>query len=270
MSYRLLALDMDGTLLTSEKRVSHGTFEALRKLAARGVPIAFSTGRNLAEMNAYVEALPFIPYASLMSGAYTFDLGEGRVLSRRPIETELASELLRRAAEEAPMAHVMTARESLACPKDIDEMPGFGMGVYQKMFRSICTEVDDLPAWVATHPGEVLKLNFYHRSEASRDRTRERLADLPCTLANSEATALECSALGVSKARGLQTLCEHLGITMEEVVAVGDAPNDLEALQAVGMPVAMGNATPEVLAVARMTVADNDHDGIVEVVEGLF
>ena len=57
---------------------------------------------------------------------------------------------------------------------------------------------------------------------------------------------------------------------MEEVVAVGDAPNDLEALQAVGMPVAMGNATPEVLAVARMTVADNDHDGIVEVVEHLF
>ena len=146
-------------------------------------------------------------------------------------------------------------------------MPQLGMGIYQGMFERICTRVDDVGAWVLAHPGEVDKLNLYLESPEARDRMRERLADLPLQLANSEESSLECSALGVSKAEGLRALCEHLGITMEQVVAVGDAPNDLDALRAVGLPVAMGNATPEVLACARIVVSDNDHDGIVEIVD---
>lgn len=270
MAYRMLALDMDGTLLTSDKRVSERTRAALEHLAVQGVPIAFSTGRNTLELGAYRDELSFIRYASLMSGAAVFDFAEGVAISERPIDTPLAYELVKRVAQEDPMIHVMTLRESVARQADIDRMPRLGMGVYQGMFESICTRIEDPAQWVVAHPHEVMKLNLYHGSKESRERTRERIADLPLTIADSEETALECSALGVSKAEGLRDLCAHLGITMDEVVAVGDAPNDLDALRAVGMPVAMGNATPEVRAIARLTVADNDHDGIVDVVEQLF
>lgn len=270
MTYRLLALDMDGTLLTSDKRVSARTRDALKRLAAEGVPIAFSTGRNTLELGAYRDELSFIRYASLMSGAAVFDFVEGVAISQRPIDTPLAYELVQRATQEDPMIHVMTLSESVARQADIDRMPHLGMAIYQGMFQSICTRMEDPAQWVLAHAGEVMKLNLYHHSEESRARTRERIADLPLTIADSEETALECSALGMSKAQGLRDLCAYLGITMDEVVAVGDAPNDLDALHAVGMPVAMGNATPEVRAVARITVADNDHDGIVDVVEQLF
>ena len=74
----------------------------------------------------------------------------------------------------------------------------------------------------------------------------------------------------MSKAEGLSRLCDYLGITLAEAVAVGDAPNDTQALQVAGLPVAMGNATPDIKALAKMVVADNDHDGIAEVVKEVF
>lgn len=267
MSYRLLALDMDGTLLTSDKRVSPGTREFLRSLASNGVSIAYSTGRNAVELGEYLEELPFIRFGSLMSGACVCDLSVGTTIFERPIDGSIVAEVLRRAAVENAMCHMMAARTSLARQADIDRMPELSMGIYQKMFQRVCTRIDDAEAWVLAHPASVDKLNLYHASTEARERTRKRLADLSLQLVDSEQTSLECSALGVSKAEGLRTLCEHLGITMEQVVAVGDAPNDLEALGAVGFPVAMGNATPEVLAVAHRIVADNDHDGITELAD---
>lgn len=74
----------------------------------------------------------------------------------------------------------------------------------------------------------------------------------------------------MSKAEGLSHLCDYLGITLAEVVAVGDAHNDTQALQVAGLPIAMGNATPDIKALAKMVVADNDHDGIAEVVAEVF
>ena len=88
-------------------------------------------------------------------------------------------------------------------------------------------------------------------------------------LAVFSSSSFLASSRGISKARGLQALCDHLGCTMDDVAMVGDADNDLEALAAVGMPVAMGNATPEVKSLARLVVADNDHDGIAELIAHL-
>jgi hydroxymethylpyrimidine pyrophosphatase-like HAD family hydrolase len=96
------------------------------------------------------------------------------------------------------------------------------------------------------------------------------LADLPLQPVVGEAASLELTPAGVSKALGLKLLCEHLGLSLAQCVAVGDAGNDLDVLQAAGHAVAMGNATPEARAVADEVVADNDHDGIAEVIARWF
>ena len=146
------------------------------------------------------------------------------------------------------------------------------MGIYVPMFEQIATQVEDFAAWIGAHDGEVVKINFYHRTPQSRDRTRKRIeeAGLSLALANAEETSVECSALGVSKGQGLRTLASLLGVDVADVVAIGDSYNDVEALRAVGMPVAMGNAPADIRAMARLVVADNDHDGIVEAIERLF
>ena len=272
MLYKLLALDMDGTLLTSKKTVSEGTRRALEELSAKGVPLAFCTGRNFLELLDWPRELPFIRYGVLASGAVVHDFANNSTMEVRPLQTDALLQALQIAQAEDVMVHVMAVRESVVRSQDIQIMEHYGMGVYQSMFERICTREDDPAAWMQDHPGQVVKLNFYHTDSTARNRTRERLAaaGLPLTLANAEEGSVECSAQGVSKGEGLRLLAEHLGATLEDVVAVGDSDNDSAALQAVGMPVAMGNASDSIKRMCKMVVADNDHDGIVEAIERLF
>ena len=268
--YKLLALDMDGTLLDSRKRISPRTAAALEDLAGRGITVALSTGRCPVELDDYLPQLGGVQYGCLISGALVYDLRERRALASTPIDTELVLQALDAGADEGAMLHLLCADTSVARPDDISHMADFLMGIYQPMFEDKCTKVSDVRAYAECHPGEVLKVNLYHRDAASRSRTRERLSSLALTLADAEGGSLECSAQGVSKALGLEQLCDYLGISMEQVVAVGDAPNDAAALEAAGCAVAMGNADPSVKKLADLVVADNDHDGIVEAIEHLF
>ena len=271
-AYKLLALDMDGTLLDSRKQVLPKTAAALERLAAAGVAVAFSTGRGLAELSDYVPNLPFIKYGSCISGGLVYDFSNQRTVFAHPFETKLALEVMALTRQEAPMVHILTTTQSVAAAEALPHMADFHMGIYQDMFDRICTSVDDMPAFARANEGAVCKINLYHRSAESRERTRARLeeAGLAVQLTYAEETSLEVSPAGVSKAEGLSHLCDYLGITLAEVVAVGDAPNDTQALQVVGLPVAMGNATPDIKALAKMVVADNDHDGIAEVVAEVF
>lgn len=272
MAYKLLALDMDGTLLTSDKRVSPRTRDALERLAARGIPLAYCTGRNVLELLEFPTELPFIRYGVLASGAVVHDFATHRDLEVHALDPNVLVAAMDVARAEDNMTHVMALSHSVVRPADLRNMAHYGMGVYQGMFENICTLEPDLGGWVQAHPGEVIKINFYHASPAARDRTRRRLeeAGLPLTLANAENTSVECSALGVSKGRGLTALAGLLGMDVADVVAVGDSDNDTEALKVAGMPVAMGNASASARQLARMVVADNDHDGIVEAIDKLF
>jgi Cof subfamily protein (haloacid dehalogenase superfamily) len=272
MPYKLLALDMDGTLLTSHKEVSPRTRAALRDLAERGVPIAFCTGRCFKELMDWPRELPFIRYGVLASGAVEYDFAHKTTLDISALGTETILKAMEIASIEKPMTHVLGIGDSVARPDDVRVMERYGMGVYKPMYEKICTFADDLEEWVRTHEGEVVKLNFYHVDSRSRDRTRERIAraGLPITLANAEVGSVECSASGVSKAQGLRMLATHLGIGLDDVVAVGDSDNDLTALSAVGMPVAMGNASESIRRLAKLVVASNDEDGIAEAVARLF
>ncbi|MBO7675418.1 MAG: HAD family phosphatase [Atopobiaceae bacterium] len=272
MPYKLLALDMDGTLLTSDKRVSPRTRASLEHLAQRGVPLAYCTGRNVLELLEYPRELPFVRYGVLASGAVVHDFATQEDLEVHALDPDVLVGAMEVAQAEGPMTHVMALSQSVVRPDDLRDMARFGMGIYQGMFDNICTRERDLEGWVRMHPGEVIKINFYHANAASRDKTRRRLEEsgLPLTLANAEQGSVECSALGVSKGKGLASLAKMLGIELSEVVAVGDSVNDAEALKVAGMPVAMGKASAGARQLARLVVADNDHDGIVEAIERLF
>lgn len=271
-TYKLLALDMDGTLLDSHKEVLPATRAALENLASRGVAIAFSTGRNPVELSDYTSELPFIRYGSCISGGLVYNFSNHTTIFKRAFTCDVALRLLKIASKEDLMPSILTADDSVAREQDILHMADFKMAVYQSMYERLFTRVDNPATYVRNHPNDICKVNLYHRSPESRARTRKRIemAGLPLQLADAETTSLECSPEGVSKAEGLSKLCDYLGITLEQVVAVGDAPNDTQALKVAGLAVAMGNATPEIKALADVVVADNDHDGIVEVIDRFF
>ena len=168
------------------------------------------------------------------------------------------------------MIHLLTLNDSIAAQKDISQMEKFHMGIYQSMFDKICIRCDDFKKFVLDNPGKVLKVNLYHLTPESRDRTVERMKKFDLNLVFAEGTSLEASPKNISKGSGLIELCNILKISVDECVAVGDAPNDLEILKTAGVAVAMGNATDEIKKIADLVTADNDHDGVVKVIEKFF
>lgn len=271
MGLRLLALDMDGTLLTSEKTVSSSTWAALKRLHEKGVALSLCTGRNAVEAlwSLGGTAGP-IRYGIIASGAVTYDFEEKRTLAMHPIAAPIASKIVQAAKEEQAMCVLFYPDACICRKKDADHMDTFHMGVYQSMYQAVYHFEDDLAGYIEEHPEGIVKVLVYHTDAAARERTRRRVEGLGVRLADSETTSLECSAEGISKAKGLEALSHELGIPLSDMAVAGDAPNDLDALKAAGCAIAMGNATPEVKAIADIVVADNDHDGIVEAARRLF
>jgi hypothetical protein len=141
------------------------------------------------------------------------------------------------------------------------------MGHYTPLFESVATKVDDIREFYEKNSIPVEKMNLYHSTSEGRDKSKERLQQLNLVLNNAEKTSVEISAIGVTKATGLIKLCEHLGISIEETIAVGDADNDIDILKTAGLSIAMENANDEVKRICDVTVADCDHEGCAEAIE---
>ncbi len=270
MQYKILALDMDGTMLNSQKKISAKTAEAIAELAKRGVNVVVSTGRALAELADYKDELKFMHYGIAISGGIVYDFFNRTPIVTHPVAENLMLEIIDAGLDERAMIHLLGVHESLMNDDDIQHAADFQMGVYQEMYDRISTRCDDFKAYIHSHPGEILKVNLYHRSAESRGRNLERLKNLPLTISLAETTALEASPKGITKAAGLRELCDFLKIDVAETVAVGDAPNDIEILKATGIAAVMGNASDEIKALADFVTDDNDHDGIVKVIEKYF
>ena len=270
MAYKLLALDMDGTLLNSQKKISAKTAAAIAELSKSGVHVVVSTGRALAELNDYKNELAFMHYGIAISGGLVYDFFRATPIFTHPVPENLSLEIIDAGIAERAMIHLMAVREPLMREEDIRHCADFQMSAYQDMYDRINTRCDDFKAYVHAHPDEIIKVNLYHRSPESRDRSFARLKNLPLTFAYAETTALESSPLGVTKASGLRELCNFLKLDISETVAVGDAPNDIEILKTAGIAAVMGNASAEIKKLADFVTDDNDHDGIVRVIEKFF
>ena len=266
--YQLIAFDMDGTLLNSNKQISPETLNAIKRATDAGKTVILCTGRNLAELNAFTEIIPGLRYLDCVSGACVYDLKEKKTLYSQALDPGIVKKLMEFGMEEGAMIHVLSER-SIVQKDQQSHMADFHMGIYQTMFDQITDKLENIYNSFCEEPFPVLKLNLYHRDEASRARTVERIkaAGLETALALAESTSLECSDKGIDKAVGLKKLCEHLGLPLEQTIAVGDADNDTMALKTAGLAVAMGNATEPIKALADVIVADCDHNGCAEAID---
>lgn len=257
---RLIALDMDGTLLMSDKSIHPDTVRDVACAAAQGVHMVYCSGRDIVELLPYAEKLPQIRYGICASGSIVYDFQQKKTIFRRAIPQAIVLDIIRLAGEKTGMIHFLGDGFSIACRDQIDHMEDFHMGIYKEMYRRVATAVDSMRE-EALHHDSIAKVNIYFRSEEDRDRAFARLCHLPLTFARAEETSLEMTAPGVSKALGLEKLAEHLGISLEETAGIGDADNDRAVLQAAGLSVAMANAEDSIKEMCDMVTDDNDHNG---------
>lgn len=264
----LVALDMDGTLLTSDKRILPSTLEAIAAAQAKGLSVALCTGRSPEMISVYEEQLRGLRYAICNSGATVLDRQKGTLAGDTLYEKVFDLEVLHSIVELVRggdyVYEVFADKSSYMDADCMDQLDSHNLGVYKELFKKHARFVPEVLDWVEEGHTHIVKFNIHATSEVERNRVRTLCAQLPVTMANTEKTALELSPYGVSKATGLFALCEALGIDPAHTMAVGDSGNDVEVLRAAGLGVAMGNADMETLAASQVQVADCDNGGIAE------
>lgn len=264
--YKLIAFDMDGTLLNSEKKISSETLKAIEKAFDKGKEVVFCTGRCIAELKEYIEQIPRLRYIVGVSGALVYDLKEEKEIYLEEIPKEQVRYMVDVIETEDIMPQMLN-HDSIVSKKDSLNMDHFQMGKYTPLFEKVATKVDNIYEYYKQNEIPVIKLNLYHTTPENRQKTRDRLEKLGLELVNAETTSLEISAEGITKGTGLEKLAKHLGITMNEMIAVGDADNDIDVLSKVGLSIAMENANEKVKSICDVVVNDCDSNGCAEAIE---
>lgn len=272
MRYKLLALDVDGTLLTSRATISPGTLAALDRARARGMAVTLATGRRLATVMPLADQLGITLPLILQGGAQIVDAHAGTVLYSNPLPRAWVADLVRIAVMEGvqPILYEDRAvtQRLLTGPAARDSSPMAPyMAARPELVRRLSYE--DLAA-----TDGALQLAVIDALPAVR-RVAARLLVAHCRTLVSYSATLDAYILEVfhetcSKGAALRHLASSLGIPLSAVVAVGDNYNDEEMLRAAGLGVAMANAEPEIRAIADMIAPSNDEDGIVALIDELL
>ena len=214
MSYELIALDIDGTLLDSRKEVTQETLQAVREACSAGKTVAFDTGRAVCELTDLYALLPEVRYAVFASGAGIYDVQEDRAFALRCISREDANAVFSLARTKDIMPQIVLADKDVIQASHMEQLERYHMGIYRPLYQKAMTLVPDIFAFAATCRDEMLKINLYHADPEERIRTNAQLSRLDMVRIYSEVSSLECSAAGVSKGSGLERLCGLLNICL--------------------------------------------------------
>ena len=266
---RIIALDLDGTLLDSRKNLSDRNRDALAKAAAKGILIVPTTGRFFGMMPPAIRDLPFVRYAITINGAQVYDRETDTAIVRDeiPLATALAiMEVLDRYdviydCYRANWGWMTAALQAKA--------EGYATDAhYLKMVREFRKPVPELKAHLraTAADGDVQKVMLFSRlgdDACLKDITAEMNARFPeIKVTSSTGNNIELNISTAHKGNALKRFAEHLGLTLGNCMAFGDGMNDLTMVEAAGLGVAMDNAVPDVKRVADYVTSSNDEDGV--------
>ncbi len=256
-SARLLALDLDGTLLRRDGSISASTLGTLRAAQARGLTLLFVTARPPRRARLVSQARELCPVAICGGGSILYDLKSDTVLSQERLRYEHASLLVE---------SLRTAVPDVAFAVEIGQHYGCDAN-YAILSEHARDRVD--PSMRRADALELCREGVTKLIVQQLDWPLPELLEMTRVFASSRATVthsgshyVEVMAPGVSKASALQRYCEARGISAAEVIAFGDMPCDLPMLRWAGCGVAVANAHPEVLAAADVVTRSNDADGV--------
>lgn len=268
MKYKLLVLDVDGTLLDSEHKISKRTVTTLRKIQQTGVQVVLASGRPTYGILPVAKLLDLASYGGYIipyNGSQIIDMRDGRVLFEKRIAPDMVPYVERKADQYG--FDLMTYTEDVVVTNNpqnehaVNEAAINGMNLMA---------AEDLSITIDFNPSKLVLISDNPDSIDQLEQRWEKRLSGVLDVMRSEDFYLEVVPSGVSKANTLSVLLDMLGMKTEDVIAIGDGVSDVGMIQQAAVGIAMGNARDSVKRCADRVTLSNDEDGVAVALEKIF
>ena len=273
--YRMIAIDLDGTLLSPRGQVTDRARAAVHRALKAGLLVCFATGRNWTESRTVLEAVAHYDSAVFVGGAMVIDTSKQMTLHRTLMDPQLARELCAM-LEDAGHA-VLALQDTQTAGVDYLVSNDLPMNPETRHWMTVTNATVHHAGRLASHSHEhTVRVGIVAPREQVaviqqqlEERFSERIFAQVLSVPAAQVDVLEIFDPSVNKWEGIQHIARRHGITREQIVAIGDDLNDLAMIRNAGLGVAMGNARPEVKAIARRVIAPNSEEGLAKFLEEL-
>lgn len=266
--YKMVAFDLDGTLLTREKEITPYTSAVLAELVRRKIIVVPTTGRPISAVPEELQQFPGIRYVISANGARVIDLAERKVLSEHLLPQPVGQQALAILNKYDCIIEVYYDGYGFVqadAQARVHELPMDEP--IKQYFLATRRAVPDLMAKVAAEHREMDKLQGIFMNLADKQAAQAELAQMPeVKLTSALINNLEINLATINKGSAMLDLAAGFGIAPEQIMSFGDGDNDIEMVQAAGFGVAMENGIEEIKAAADYVTASNNHDGVAKAI----
>ena len=262
---KLIALDLDGTLLNSDKQLSEENKAALARAASEGIEIVPATGRFYKGMPQVIRDLPFVRYVISINGAQVYDALNGTTVCGSEIPWDRAVSVMQRFDTLDTVYDCYQDGWGWMTQKLYDKAELYAANIHSlEMIKKLRTPVPELKACIEERKSGVQKIQAFFRD---MDLRAEMLKKLPLEFPDLVVTTsivnnIEINSREATKGNAVEKLAAHLGISVSQAMTFGDDYNDITMLEKAGIGVAMGNANEEVKKAADYVTADCNGSGV--------
>ena len=266
---RMIGVDLDGTLLNSEKQLTAYTREVLKKAIEQEVAVVVATGRPFSGVPDELKHFPGIRYALTANGARILDMQKQKVVYENLLSVESSEKVIDILRKHHAIHEFFVDGVGYMNEDGLKNVYAYFEDPHMAEYlQSTRIPVKDVKEKLQTMKCEVDKLQGIFRNQKDKEEALEELN----TLSGIVVTAamdnnLEINKEGTNKGLGLLQLGKSLGISREEIMACGDGGNDVEMLKEVGFAVAMANGSDPVKKAADFVTVSNDEDGVAKAIE---
>ena len=271
----MIAIDLDGTLLSPNGQVSPRAKAAVHRALEAGLLVCFATGRNFTESRSIIEDVGHYASAVFVGGAMVIDTRHRVTLHRMLMEPALAAEVCEEleSAGHAALALQDTAAAGVDYLMTADVEPNEATSQWMKVTAATFRRIKSLATYKHEHTircGIVAGLDdIAVMKKRLATRFGDRIFHHSVFVPAYNVEVLEVFDPSVNKWEGILHVARNHGILPEQIIAIGDDVNDLHMIRNAGLGVAMGNARPEVLAIAKRVIGSNAEDGLAVFLEEL-
>lgn len=261
---QLLAIDLDGTTLRNDASLSSNVKKALEYAIQQDIFVVPCTGRALGSLSPEVTAISGITYAVTSNGAAIENLSLGHRIYCNLLDKETSLSIMDTVSSQDVMVEVFIQGKAYTEQRFLNHLTHYGTSEnYIPYVLSTRNPVNDIRSLIEQSPQNIENINLKTADRALRERLWNQLALMQTvSITASSSMNIEVSAVNTGKAQAIAYLCEMLGITMNEVMAIGDSLNDVMLLQQAGLSLAMENGVDEVKQAADFIALSNEADGV--------